>query len=76
MERIRLQVSDQKNKLGLSIRTKKKVFLGKICEKKLTNSQKKKDISGQKDKLGLSLRRKKGFLGRKLGKNLRIRSRN
>ena len=37
---------------------------------------KKKDISGQKNKLGLSLRRKKGFLGQKLGKNVRIRSRN
>ena len=53
---------DQKNKLGLSLRRKKKDFLGK----KLTNL-KKKDFSDQKNKLGLSLRRKKkDFLGKKL----------
>jgi hypothetical protein len=42
---------------------------------KLTNV-KKRDFLGQKNKLGQSLRRKKGFLGQKLAKNLRIRSKN
>merc|ERR1711954_442848 len=42
---------------------------------KLTNF-KKKDFSGQKNKLGLSFRKKRNFLDPKLGKNLRIMSRN
>ena len=56
----------QKNKLRLSLRTKKGLFWPKILIKielkgqKLTNSKKKKKyILGQRNKLGLSLRTKK-----------------
>ena len=66
----------KKNKLGLSLSTKKGIFWDKIGKKignkvqKLTNFKEKKDFSGQKNKLGLSLSRKKGFFGFKIGKKI------
>ena len=79
--------SGQKNKLGLSLRTKKGFFGQKVGGKieykdqKFTNfPNKKKEISGQKNKLGLSLRRKKRIfwvkIGEKIGEKLGIMSRN
>ena len=62
-----MDISGQKNKLGLSLRIKKGVCGSKIGGKfenkvrKLTNFTEKKDFSGQKNELGLSLRTKKGF---------------
>jgi len=47
----------QKNKLGLSLRRKKRIFAPKIDQ--FSKKKKKSDISEQKKKLGLSLRTKK-----------------
>ena len=66
----------------MSLRTKKGLFWAKILiniefkGQKLTNSKKKKGHFGPKKQAGAELKKKKGFLGRKLGKNLRIRSKN
>ena len=49
----------KKNKLGLSLRRKKRIFgpkIGKYCEnkvQKLSNFKEKKDFFGQKNQLGL-----------------------
>jgi len=67
----------QKNKLGLSLRTKNGLFWAKILieieskgqkliKKKKKKKKKKNDISGQKKKVGLSFRTKKVFFGQKL----------
>ena len=60
------------NKLGLSLRRRKKLA-EKLNFKAII---KKKTFPAKKNKLGLSLIRKNGFLGQKLGKFLRIRSKN
>ena len=72
-----------KNKLGLSLRTKKGLFCAKILIKiefkgqKLTNSQKKRDISGQNKQAGAELKKKnKDFLGQKLSKKLSLKAKN
>ena len=61
----------KKNKLGLSLRTKKGLFWAEILiniefkGQKLTNSKKKKDISGQKQQAGAELKKKKRIFGPK-----------
>ena len=63
-----------KNKLGLSLRRKKRIFGPKTGEKfgnkvqKLNDLKEKKGLFRPKNKLGLSLRRrrKKDFFGKKL----------
>merc|ERR1711942_445275 len=78
-------ISGQKNKLGLSLRTKKGLFWAKIVNKikfsgkKVTNFQKKKKRTflAKTNKLELSLRRrrrKKDFLGQKLSKKLSFKA--
>ena len=78
-------IDSTKKQAGAELKNKKGSFLGKNSDKpwverpkidQFPKKNKKNDISGQKNKLGQSLRRKKGFLGQKLGKNLRIRSKN
>ena len=58
----------QTNKLGLSLRRKKKGFFGAKIVEKIEYIGQKRTFWARKNKPGLSLRRKKGFLGPKIGK--------
>ena len=60
------------NKLGLSLRRRKKDFL----DQKLTKFQKKKKEKPTKKQAETELKKEKGFFWPKIGENLIIRSRN